>query len=201
MTEDYTDYPEPEDQLCHKEEVVKVGSFFIPAFFAVLVLCSCIGNLLVLVILVLYEKFKLLINILIFNLAVSDLMFTFGLPFWALYFVWGWTFGEVGCKAVRFLFSLGFYSSVLFLTLITVQRYMAVVHPLSDWERCRGFSVAPFIIWMLSGTAALLVSLHSQVLEHEGNLYCEFDSIQVKHAAVYSQNVFFLIAFCIILSR
>ncbi len=197
MTEDYTDYPEPEDQLCHKEEVVKVGSFFIPAFFAVLVVCSCIGNLLVLVILVLYEKFKLLINILIFNLAVSDLLFTFGLPFWALYFVWGWTFGEVGCKAVRFLFSLGFYSSVLFLTLITVQRYMAVVHPLSDWERCRGFSVAPFIIWMLSGTAALLVSLHSQVLEHEGNLYCEFDSIQVKHAAVYSQNVFFLIAFCI----
>ncbi|XP_058619742.1 chemokine XC receptor 1 [Onychostoma macrolepis] len=197
MTEEYTAYSEPEDQLCHKEEVVKVGYFVIPVFFALLVVCSCIGNLLVLVILVLYEKFKLLINILIFNLAVSDLLFTFGLPFWALYFVWGWTFGEVGCKAVKFLFSLGFYSSVLFLTLMTVQRYMAVVHPLSDWERCRCFSVAPFIIWMLSGTAALLVSLHSQVLEHEENLYCEFDSIQGKHATVYSQNVFFLIAFCI----
>ncbi len=196
MTEDYTEYPEPEDQLCHKEEVVKVGSFVIPAFFAVLVVCSCIGNLLVLVILVLYENIKLL-NILIFNLAVSDLLFTFGLPFWASYYIWGWTFGEVGCKAVKFFFYVGFYSSVLFLTLMTVQRYMAVVHPLSDWETCRGLSVAPFIIWMLSGTAALLVSLHSRVLEQEGNLYCEFDSIQVKHASLYSQNVFFLIAFCI----
>uniref|UniRef100_A0A673IST4 G-protein coupled receptors family 1 profile domain-containing protein n=1 Tax=Sinocyclocheilus rhinocerous TaxID=307959 RepID=A0A673IST4_9TELE len=67
-------------------------------FFGVLVVCSCIGNLLVLVILLLYEKFRLLINILIFNLAVSDLLFTFGLPFWALYFVYGWTFGEAGYK-------------------------------------------------------------------------------------------------------
>ncbi|XP_026092363.1 chemokine XC receptor 1-like [Carassius auratus] len=196
MTEDYTSI-EPEDQLCHKEEVVKIGSIVIPVYFALLVVFSCIGNLLVLVILVLYEKFRLLINILILNLAVADLLFTFGLPFWASYYIWGWTFGEVGCKAVKFLFYLGFYSSVLFLTVMTVQRYMAVVHPLSDWERCRGFSVAPFIVWILSGTAALLISFHSQVLEHEGVLYCEFDSIPVKHAAVYLQNVFFLIAFCI----
>uniref|UniRef100_A0A8C2FPH0 Chemokine (C motif) receptor 1a, duplicate 1 n=1 Tax=Cyprinus carpio TaxID=7962 RepID=A0A8C2FPH0_CYPCA len=196
MTEDYTS-TEPEDQLCRKEEVVKVGSIVVPVFFALLVVFSCIGNLLVLVILVLYEKFRSLINILILNLAVSDLLFTFSLPFWASYFIWGWTFGEAGCKAVKFLFYVGFCSSVLFLTVMTVQRYMAVVHPLSDWERCRSFSVAPFIIWILSGTAALLVSLHSQVLEHEGNLYCEFDSVQAKHATVYLQNVFFLIAFCI----
>ncbi|XP_052450074.1 chemokine XC receptor 1 [Carassius gibelio] len=198
MTEEYREYTQDtENQLCHKEEVVKAGSIVIPVFVGVLVVCSCIGNLLVLVILVLYEKFRLLVNILIFNLAVSDLVFTFGLPFWASYFVWGWTFGDAGCKAVKFLFSLGFYSSVLFLTLMTVQRYMAVVHSLSDWERCRGFSVAPFIIWMLSGTAALLVSLHSQVLENEENLYCEFSSFEAKHADVYFQNVFFLIAFCI----
>ncbi|XP_043086098.1 chemokine XC receptor 1 [Puntigrus tetrazona] len=197
MTEGYTDYTEPEDQLCRKEEVVEVGSIVVPVFFALLVVLSCIGNLMVLVILLLYEKFRLPINVLIFNLAVSDLLFTFGLPFWASYYIWGWTFGEAGCKAVKFLFYVGFYSSVLFLTLMTVQRYMAVVHPLSDWERCRCFSVAPFIIWMLSGTAALLVSLRSQVLENEGNLYCEFDSIRLKHASVYLQIVFFLIAFCI----
>ncbi|XP_050952688.1 chemokine XC receptor 1 [Labeo rohita] len=195
MTEEYT--YDPEDQPCHKEEVIRVGSIVIPVFFTLLVVFSCIGNLLVLLILVLYEKFRSLINILICNLALSDLLFTSGLPFWALYFVCGWTFGEAGCRTVKFLFYAGFYSSVLFLTLMTVQRYMAVVHPLSDWEACKCFSVAPLIIWFLSGTAALLVSLHSKVLEHEGSFYCEFDSIQVKHAAVYLQNVFFLVAFCI----
>ncbi|XP_016310069.1 chemokine XC receptor 1-like [Sinocyclocheilus anshuiensis] len=201
MTEEYTDIynniDDYEDQLCRKEEVVKVGSILIPFFFTAVVVLSCIGNILVLVFLALYKSLRCLTNVFILNLVLSDLLFTFGLPFWASYYISGWTFGEVGCKAVKFFFYVGFYSSVLFLTLMTVQRYMAVVHPLSDWERCRCFSVAPFIIWMLSGTAALLVSLRSQVLEHEGNLYCEFDSIQVKHAAVYLQNVFFLIAFCI----
>ncbi|XP_067303274.1 chemokine XC receptor 1-like [Pseudorasbora parva] len=198
MTEDYTtlEYDIP-DQLCGKEEVVKVGSIVIPLFFTLLVVFSCIGNLLVLVILVLYMKFRCLINILILNLAVSDLLFTFGLPFWASYYIWGWTFGESCCKAVKFLFYVGFYSSVLFLTLMTIQRYMAVVHPLSDWEKHRGFSVTPFIIWILSGAAALLISLRSIILQHDNNLYCEFDSIEAKHMAVYLQSIFFLIAFCI----
>ncbi|XP_056305879.1 chemokine XC receptor 1 [Danio aesculapii] len=198
MTEEYTTHDdEPEDELCRKDAVIKLGSIVIPLFFALLVVFSCIGNTLVLVILVLYEKFKSLINILILNLALSDLLFTFGLPFWASYFIHGWKFGEIGCKAIKFLFYVGFYSSVLFLTLMTIQRYMAVVHPLSDWEKCRCFSVAPIIIWMMSGTAALLVSLHSRVLIHDDNFYCEFDSLRVKHVAVYSQNIFFLMAFCI----
>ncbi|CAM4676117.1 unnamed protein product [Leuciscus chuanchicus] len=199
MTEDYTstDYDDtPVDQLCRKEEVVKVGSIVIPVFFALLVVLSCIGNLLVLVILVLYEKFRSMINILILNLALSDLLFTFGLPFWASYFIWGWTFGEIGCKAVKFLFYVGFYSSVLFLTLMTIQRYMAVVHPLSDWEKCRGFSVAPFIIWILSGAAALLVSLRSKnnmteeetlnpvYNEHSDNYDSEYDELCRKDEVV-----------------
>uniref|UniRef100_A0A673JJV7 Chemokine (C motif) receptor 1a, duplicate 1 n=1 Tax=Sinocyclocheilus rhinocerous TaxID=307959 RepID=A0A673JJV7_9TELE len=185
------------DELCHKEEVVKIGSFVIPIFFTAVVVLSCIGNILVLVMLALYESLKSLTNVFILNLAVSDLLFTFGLPFWASYYIWGWTFGEVGCKAVKFFFYVGFYSSVLFLTLMTVQRYMAVVHPLSDWERCRGLSVSPFIVWILSGTVALLGSLHSKVMTESESLYCEYDSIEWRSGIAYFQNAFFFIAFLI----
>ncbi|XP_051955255.1 chemokine XC receptor 1-like [Xyrauchen texanus] len=198
MTEESTtEYNLEPDQLCRKEEVVKVGSIIIPLFFTLMVVLSCVGNFLVLVILVFYEKLSTPINILILNLALSDLLFTFGLPFWASYHIWGWTFDETCCKALKFLFYLGFYSSVFFITLMTIQRYMAVVHPLSDWEKCRGFSIAPFIVWILSGLAALPGSLRSKVMSHITNLYCEYDSIEVKHAVVYLQNVFFFIAFCI----
>uniref|UniRef100_A0A672T4U7 X-C motif chemokine receptor 1 n=2 Tax=Sinocyclocheilus grahami TaxID=75366 RepID=A0A672T4U7_SINGR len=186
-----------EDELCRKEEVVKIGSFVIPIFFTAVVVLSCIGNILVLVMLALYESLKSLTNVFILNLAVSDLLFTFGLPFWASYYIWGWTFGEVGCKAVKFFFYVGFYSSVLFLTLMTVQRYMAVVHPLSDWERCRGLSVSPFIVWILSGTVALLGSLHSKVMTESESLYCEYDSIEWRSGIAYFQNAFFFIAFLI----
>ncbi|XP_026108360.1 chemokine XC receptor 1-like [Carassius auratus] len=186
-----------EDEMCHKEVVVKVGSFVIPIFFTAVVVLSCIGNILVLVILALYESLRCLTNVFILNVALSDLLFTFGLPFWASYYIWGWTFGDAGCKAVKFLFYLGFYSSVLFLTLMTVQRYMAVVHPLSDWERCRGLSVSPFIVWILSGIIALLSSLQSEVLTEYGNLYCEYGSDKWKYGIVYFQNAFFLFAFVI----
>ncbi|XP_016354183.1 chemokine XC receptor 1-like [Sinocyclocheilus anshuiensis] len=200
MTDENATYyynPVYEDELCRKEEVVKIGSFVIPIFFTAVVVLSCIGNILVLVMLALYESLKSLTNVFILNLAVSDLLFTFGLPFWASYYIWGWTFGEVGCKAVKFFFYVGFYSSVLFLTLMTVQRYMAVVHPLSDWERCRGLSVSPFIVWILSGTVALLGSLHSKVMTESESLYCEYDSAEWRSGIAYFQNAFFFIAFLI----
>ncbi|KAK2885220.1 hypothetical protein QQF64_021457 [Cirrhinus molitorella] len=191
----YDDYYE--DQLCRKDEVVKVGSFVIPIFFMMVVVLSCMGNILVLVILALYESLKSLTNVFILNLALSDLLFTSGLPFWASYYIWGWTLGESGCKAVKFLFYFGFYSSVLFLTLMTVQRYMAVVHPLSDWERSRCLTFSPFIVWFLSGTVAMLGSLHSKVITESDSKYCEYDSIEWKSAIAYFQNAFFFIAFVI----
>ncbi|XP_048033978.1 chemokine XC receptor 1-like [Megalobrama amblycephala] len=193
----YTPENEYGNELCVKEEVVKVGSIIIPVFFTIVVLLSCIGNILVLVILALYESLKSLTNVFILNVALSDLLFTFGLPFWASYYIWGWTFGDGGCKAVKFLFYVGFYSSVLFLTLMTVQRYMAVVHPLSDWEKCRGFSVAPIIIWILSGAVSLLGSLYSKVIPHFNSTYCEYDSVEMKSGITYFQNAFFFIAFLI----
>ncbi|XP_051961318.1 chemokine XC receptor 1-like [Xyrauchen texanus] len=88
-------------------------------------------------------------------------------------------------------------AELCFTTLMTIQRYMAVVHPLSDWEKCRGFSIAPIIVWILSGLAALPGSLCSKVMSHNTNLYCEYDSIEVKHAVVYLHIFFFFIAFCI----
>ncbi|XP_052450076.1 chemokine XC receptor 1-like [Carassius gibelio] len=198
MTEDMYNYTDDyEDQLCRKEEVVKVGSIVIPLFFTALVVLSCIGNIFVLVFLALCKKFRCLTKVFILNLAVSDLLFTIGLPFWASYYVWGWTFGDAGCKAVKFLFYLGFYSSVLFLTLMTVQRYMAVVHPLSDWERSRGLSLSPYIVWILSLTVALLGSLQSEVMIESGSLYCEYGSIKWKTGIAYFQNAFFFIGFVI----
>ncbi|XP_001333240.4 chemokine XC receptor 1-like [Danio rerio] len=192
-TYDYDDYYE--DQLCRKDDVVKFGSIIIPLFFSIVVVMSCIGNILVLIILALYENLKSLTNVFIIHLSVSNLLFTFGLPFWASYFIHGWTFGEIGCKAVKFLFYVGFYSSVMFLTLMTIQRYMAVVHPLSDWEKCRCFSVAPIIIWMMSGTAALVGAHYSKILKDLNNTYCEYESIKVKSGIAYYQNAFFFIAF------
>ncbi|GAA6107819.1 chemokine XC receptor 1-like [Tachysurus ichikawai] len=200
--ENTTDYdygtPGPENGLCHKDIVAKVGSIVIPLFFSIVVLLSLIGNILVLVILVLYENLRLLTNIYILNLAVSDLLFTVGLPFWACYYIWGWTLGDVACKTISFIFYAGFYSSITFLMMMTFQRYMAVVHPLSDWERGHGFALMPIITWVVSMAVALPAPIYNSVQNDPGDpkkLYCEYNSADAYLAITYQQNVFFLFAF------
>ncbi|KAL6483562.1 hypothetical protein MHYP_G00084340 [Metynnis hypsauchen] len=133
-------------------------------FFTIVVLLSLIGNILVLVILGLCENFKSLTNIFILNLALSDLIFTLGLPFWACSYIWSWTFGDFMCKGVNFVFSTGFYSSIVFLVLMSFQRCVAVLHPLSDWNSSQSFVVILILAWMFSFSAALPELLYSKVI-------------------------------------
>ncbi|XP_027146325.1 chemokine (C motif) receptor 1a, duplicate 1 isoform X2 [Larimichthys crocea] len=158
-----TDY---EDEVCEKGEVARFTSIVIPIFFSVVIILSIIGNVLVLVILALYENLKSLTNIFILNLAISDLVFTTGLPFWAIYHIWGWLFSETLCKIVSFVFFTGFYSSILFLTIMTVYRYLAVVHPLSGLNT-HNINIGiffSFLLWMISIGAAMPSLLYSSIV-------------------------------------
>ncbi|KAL7864144.1 hypothetical protein AOLI_G00155640 [Acnodon oligacanthus] len=186
--------------FCSKETVAKVGSIAVPLFFTIVVVLSLVGNILVLVILGLYETLRSLTNIFILNLAVSDLMFTLGLPFWACQYIWGWTFGDAGCKGVTFVFSAGYYSSIVLLMLMTIQRYIAVVHPLSDWERGQRFAAVPILAWVVSFAAAIPAVLYSEVMadpDDSGMLYCAFNSTKTKINTTYQQNIFFIAAFVV----
>ncbi|XP_007233462.3 chemokine XC receptor 1-like [Astyanax mexicanus] len=189
------------DEVCHKEYVAQVGSIAVPLFFSLVVLLSLVGNVLVLVILALYESLKSLTNIFILNLAVSDLIFTAGLPFWSFQFIWGWTFGKIMCNGVSFVFSAGFYSSTVFLMVMTLQRYLAVVHPLSDWETGSSLAVLPILAWVISIGAALPALFQTSVVQDHDNhniSYCLYSSNNAIIAATYQQNVFFVLAFSLI---
>ncbi|XP_077462629.1 chemokine (C motif) receptor 1a, duplicate 1 [Stigmatopora argus] len=193
-----------EDEVCEKAEVVQFGSIAIPAFLSFVITLSLIGNLLVLVILALYENLKSLTNILILNLALSDLVFTSSLPFWAVYHMWGWLFHEALCKIVTFVFFIGFYSSVLFLTVMTVYRYLTVVHPLWDLKPrdvTKGVLLS-LLLWITSIGAALPSLLFSSVIsiphKDKHSLGCEYEDDWWTTFGVSQQNIFFLLCFAII---
>uniref|UniRef100_A0A8C3B0M6 Lysophosphatidic acid receptor 6 n=1 Tax=Cyclopterus lumpus TaxID=8103 RepID=A0A8C3B0M6_CYCLU len=64
------------------------------------------------------------------NLVVSDCLFVLSLPFRIVYFITrNWTFGSVLCKISVALFYTNMYGSILFLTCISVDRFLAIVHP------------------------------------------------------------------------
>lgn len=145
-------YDEEEVLLCTKTESNNFGEVVVPIFFYVIFTISLLGNGLILFLLLKFENIKTVTNLFILNLVISDLLFTVSLPFWGYYQTHGWIFGEGLCKVASSTFYIGFYSSILFLTMMTVDRYMAVVHAISA-ARTRKLTyvyLASAIIWAVS---------------------------------------------------
>ena len=73
-------------------------------------------------------------NLLIINLAVADLLFiVFCVPFTATDYVLPfWPFGEIWCKIVQYLIVVTAYASVYTLVLMSLDRFLAVVHPITS---------------------------------------------------------------------
>lgn len=65
------------------------------------------------------------------NLAASDLLFTLSLPvrlsYYALHY---WPFPDLLCQIAGAIFQMNMYGSCIFLMLINLDRYAAIVHPL-----------------------------------------------------------------------
>ncbi|MGH0179075.1 UNVERIFIED_CONTAM: hypothetical protein FKN15_024587 [Acipenser sinensis] len=86
-----------------------------------------------------------------FHLAVSDTLYVLSLP--TLVYYYGnrsdWPFGEWMCKIVRFLFYTNLYCSILFLTCISVHRYLGICHPIRFLKmvKVRHAHVVCFLVW------------------------------------------------------
>ncbi|KAM9845007.1 chemokine XC receptor 1-like [Aulostomus maculatus] len=197
---DYDDYnhtaeydTEYENEGYNSTGVMHFGAIFNPVFFSIVVILSLLGNVLVIVILVKYENLKSLTSALILNLALSDLLFTAGLPFWAYYHMYGWTLGEPTCKLVGFVFNIGFYSSGFLLILMTIHRYVAVVSPLSGIMSVTGaYTVlVSVLIWVVSILAAVPAFIFTKVLPQN---HCVYKSSYWSLWGIYQQNILFIIS-------
>ncbi|XP_035527272.1 C-C chemokine receptor type 3-like [Morone saxatilis] len=143
--------------LCSKSDVNEFGARFIPIFYYTNFILSYIGNGLVLFIIYKYEKLNTVTNIFLLNLVLSNILFASSLPFWAMYHQSEWIFGLVLCKIVSSAYFIGFYSSILFLTLMTFDRYLVVVHAVAAAKsRKRVYAIiASVVVWCISFLASV----------------------------------------------
>ncbi|KAM9322439.1 chemokine (C-C motif) receptor 12a isoform 2-T3 [Pholidichthys leucotaenia] len=163
-------------KLCDKTAVNKFGAAFIPVFYYINFLLSYIGNGLVLFIIFKYEKLNTVTNIFLLNLVLSNLLFAFSLPFWAIYHRSEWIFGLALCKMVSSAYLVGFYSSILFLTLMTFDRYLAVVHAVAAAKSRKKLYaiISSLIVWCISITASVKELVLRNVWKHSLNgMVCE----------------------------
>ncbi|XP_028606423.2 C-C chemokine receptor type 5-like [Podarcis muralis] len=103
-------------------------SYFVPPLYSLVFIFGLLGNALVVLILIRYKKLKSMTDIYLLNLAISDLLFIISLPFWAHYATREWVFGDTMCRILSGVYCVGFYSGSFFIILLTIDRYLAIVH-------------------------------------------------------------------------
>ncbi|XP_037108030.1 neuromedin-U receptor 2 [Syngnathus acus] len=113
----------------------KRSPFFLPVagVYLVIFLVGLSGNLLTCTVVAKHKKMRNPTNLYLVSLALSDLlMLVFGMPM-EIYDLWQnypFPFGAGGCYFKTFIFETLCFASILNVTALSVERYIAVVHPL-----------------------------------------------------------------------
>ncbi|XP_039972799.1 C-C chemokine receptor type 2 isoform X2 [Xiphias gladius] len=128
------------------------GSMVLPVLYDLLFCLSLLGNTTVLWVLLRYIKLKTMTDVCLLNLALSDLILAVSLPLWAHY-----SQNLASCKLTTGVYQVGFYSGTLFVTLMSVDRYLAIVHVVSAMRtRTLHYGItASITIWVIAVVMAI----------------------------------------------
>ncbi|XP_072295965.1 type-2 angiotensin II receptor [Eucyclogobius newberryi] len=129
-------------------------STLIPTMYSIISIFGTVGNVLAISVLVHSNTSRSVANTFMVNLCVADLLFLLSLPLWAVYYSqsYNWTFGRATCKVCAALLHFNLYASIFFITCMSMDRYLAIVHPLRSLS-ARDPKIATFacvLVWVLA---------------------------------------------------
>ncbi|XP_048828358.1 leukotriene B4 receptor 1-like [Brienomyrus brachyistius] len=126
------------------------------------------GNLMVIWTILRHVKKRSHTVVLILHLAVADLLVLVTLPLWIYSLVRSWVFGEAVCKAMVYIINSCMYSSVFFITVMSIERFIAVRYPFTsiNWKKKKLLNKLLLVLWILAFIFSIPV-IPTQVLEKE----------------------------------
>jgi len=128
--------------------------------YTLIFIVGVVGNFLVCLVILKHRNMKTPTNYYLFSLAVSDLLLLlFGMPL-EVYEMWSnypFLFGPVGCYFKTALFETVCFASILSVTTVSVERYIAILHPFrAKLESTRKRALRTIVVlWVLSVLFAL----------------------------------------------
>lgn len=142
-----------------------------PAFAMIVIVCyiiviflGAVGNFMVVLTVIKTKQMWNATNLFIANLALADIFVCiFDLPFSVYSQLTGtWLFGSALCKLIPMLFGMVVYSSTLTLTMIAIDRYILVVHPLMTRMSLKLAMVLIVVIALVSASVASPIAVYSR---------------------------------------
>ncbi|KAM4593976.1 leukotriene B4 receptor 1 [Odontesthes bonariensis] len=152
------------------------------------------GNLLVIWTILRHVKQRSHTVVVILHLAVADVLVLITLPLWIYSLAHSWVFGEAFCKGIVFMINACMYSSVFLITLMSVERFVAVRYPFAsvDWKRKKALNKVLLALW----TAAFIFSIPvipTQIVDEESGeehcLYRSYSSVTQELVCVLLETV------------
>ncbi|XP_072315872.1 growth hormone secretagogue receptor a [Eucyclogobius newberryi] len=193
--------------------------YSIPLLTATTVACSLLflvgvaGNVMTILVVGKYRDMRTTTNLYLCSMAVSDLVILLCMPL-DLYRMWRyrpWRFGDALCKLFHFVSELCTYSTILSITALSVERYLAICFPLRakalvTKRRVRALLFALWTVAMMSaGPVFVVVGVerdNRSVLELEDTRECKMTQYAMESglmgAMMWLSSAFFVMpVFCL----
>lgn len=169
---EYGDFEELKEETYVQKETLHIISVVI---YSLAFVTGVTGN--GIVIWVTAFKFKRTVSsVWLQNLAIADFVFVLFLPFSIDYVLrdFNWIFGWVMCKLNSFVCTMNMYASVLFLTVLTLDHYISLVH-LSWYQMFRTVKRAwgvCALTWVMSGLLSSPALIFRDTLQYHKKVVC-----------------------------
>nr|XP_057907721.1 neuropeptides B/W receptor type 2-like [Doryrhamphus excisus] len=126
----------------------------LPVIYSVICAVGLTGNTAVIYVILKAPKMKTVTNMFILNLAIADDLFTLVLPInIGEHLLHHWPFGEVLCKVILSIDHYNIFSSIYFLTVMSVDRYLVVLATVSSkrmpYRTYRAAKIISLCVWLL----------------------------------------------------
>ncbi|GFT40702.1 neuropeptide CCHamide-1 receptor [Nephila pilipes] len=137
----------------------RLETYIVPAVFALVFIVGLLGNGTLIFIFLLHKHMRTIPNTYIISLAIGDFMLIVGaVPFIStIYTFESWPYGEFLCKLSEFMRDTSIGVTVFTLTMLSWDRYIAIVHPMKKYtgSRARTMTIMTVCgIWFLSAALA-----------------------------------------------
>ncbi|XP_018598258.1 G-protein coupled receptor 4 [Scleropages formosus] len=151
----------------------KIDHLFQPSLYIIVIVLGLPTNCMALWAAYMQVRQKNELGIYLMNLSVADLLYIATLPLWIDYFLHhdNWIHGQESCKLFGFIFYTNIYISIAFLCCISMDRYLAVAHPLkfAKIRRIKTALLVSVVVWVIEIVANSAPLFHNELFKDRFN--------------------------------